>query len=329
MDDPETTTRRDLPERVAIVGAGTMGHALAVVHALGGCQVCLTDAEEGALARAEGLIGTALATLAGAGAITTDAAAEATARISRVADLDEAIAKADLVVEAVVEKAAVKRAVFAAIDAGAPADAILASNTSYLDVFPLIPAARQPRAAIAHWYTPPYIVDLVDIAPGPETLPEVTDTLARLYRRCGKAPLLFDTLVPGYVANRLQAALNLESLRMIEEGWADAAEIDRAIRHGLVLRLAVMGHMRKMDFTGLEMVRNGIAGGTYHPPEATGQSPVLDRLIAAGRRGVAAGAGFFDYGGQDPAALYAARDRQLLAAKAALAGVLEDSDDHS
>ncbi len=305
-----------------------MGHALALVHALGGCTVTLHDADAGVLTRAPGLIDAALKTLREGGAVTGADARATRARISPTPGLAAALSGADLVVEAVVEKPEVKRAVFADIDRHAPRDAILASNTSYLDIFPLVPEARRPRTAIAHWYTPPYIVDLVDLVPGPETRAGTVAMLHRLYRGFGKAPLVFERMIPGYIANRLQAALNLECLRMIDAGWVGAEAIDHSIRHGLALRLALLGHMRKMDFTGLEMVRNGLAGGTFDPAPATGRSATLDGLIARGRTGVAAGAGFYDYPGTDPAPHYRARDLNLLSLKTALADILgEDEDD--
>ena len=313
-------------ETVAVIGAGTMGHALALVHALGGCRVALHDNAAQVLAHAPELIGAALATLQEAETLTRAKAEAAVARITPVDTLEEALATADLVVEAVVEKPEIKTLVFAAIDRHARPGAILASNTSYLDVFPLIPDARQARAAVAHWYTPPYIVDLVDLAPGPQTDPAVIEALRALYTGFGKMPVVFDHLVPGYIANRLQAALNLECLRMIDAGWATAQDIDRSIRHGLVDRLAVLGHMKKMDYTGLEMVRNGIAGRSYHPPENTGETPALDRLIAAGRIGVRAGAGFYDYGDRPAEELFHDRDLRLLRLKAQLQD--QEGEDH-
>lgn len=305
-------------ETTAVIGAGTMGHALALVHALGGCRVTLHDNAATVLARAPDLIRAALATLEQAGSLSRTDADAALARITLTDTLEKAVATADLVVEAVVEKPGIKQQVFAAIDRHAPPRAILASNTSYLDVFPLIPDARQARAAVAHWYTPPCIVDLVDLAPGPDTDPGVIEALRTLYTGFGKEPVVFDQLVPGYIANRLQAALNLECLRMIEAGWATAQDIDRSIQHGLVHRLAVLGHMKKMDYTGLEMVRNGIAGRSYQPPANTGETPVLDRLIAAGRTGVRAGAGFYDYDHTPAEALFRTRDLRLLRLKAQL-----------
>lgn len=311
-------------EVVAVIGAGTMGHALALVHALGGCDVRLFDSNADALPRAMSLIEAVCETLMDAGVITLAERQAALGRIAAVDTLPKATRDASLIVEAVVEQEQIKREVFAAIDAVAPLDAIIASNTSYLDVFALVPARRQEFAAIAHWYTPPYIIDLVDLAPGPQTTAGVMTRLCDLYSGMGKVALVFPSLVPGYVANRLQMALNLECLRIIDEGWADAEAIDLSIRHGLAHRLALQGHMRKMDYTGLEMVRNGIGSRRYSPPEASGTSPVIERLIEAGRTGVRAGAGFYDYGDSAPDLLFRQRDRQLLALKVKLAEIEGD-----
>src|SRR5262245_43013020 len=155
---------------VAVVGAGLMGHALALVFALGGHSVRLTDNNAEALERAPGLMATALATLAEAGEVDASWDRQRLSTAVRcVPSLADTVAGAKLVVEAVFEHRDVKRAVFEQLAALMDADAILASNTSNLDIFPLVPAALQKRAIIAHWYTPPYLCDLVDLCPGPET----------------------------------------------------------------------------------------------------------------------------------------------------------------
>ncbi|WP_246479806.1 3-hydroxyacyl-CoA dehydrogenase family protein [Kaustia mangrovi] len=299
-------------DRVAILGAGTMGHALALVHALAGCEVRLFDVDRAVLDGARELIDGALRTLIEDGGETTDPGA-IHGRIHLTPDLAETVGDADLVIEAIIEDADAKRVLFEKLDALAPDGAIFASNTSYLDVFPLMPEARAGTSVVTHWYTPPYLIDLVDLVPGPGCRPGLIEGLADFYRRAGKAPLVFAQMVPGYVANRLQAALNLEILRIVEEGWASPRDVDFAIRHGLAERLLVMGHMRKMDFTGLDMVRRGLAAGSYRPPVPTGKSPVIEAEIARGRIGVRAGAGFYDYGDASPEALFRARDRKLLA----------------
>lgn len=306
---------------VGVLGAGTMGHALALVHAAGGMDVRLTDNNAETLARAPDLIASALDTLVTAGAM-DEAGRQATLeRISTVPTLEMTVAGADLIVEAVVENADVKRTVYGEVDAVARDDAIIASNTSYLDVFPLLPAGRQSRSMIAHWYTPPYICDLVDLAPGPETEPEVVEALRGLYAGMGKEPVVFGSMIEGYIANRLQAALHLEVFDLLDRGIVTAEDIDRSIRHGLALRFATLGVLRKADFTGLDMMRRAMTNKSYAPPAVRDTSPTLDGLLEAGREGVMSGAGFFDYGGRPAADLLRERDVELLELKRALEAI--------
>ncbi|MFO0161938.1 MAG: 3-hydroxyacyl-CoA dehydrogenase family protein, partial [Alphaproteobacteria bacterium] len=197
--------------RVAVLGAGTMGHALALVFALGGHQVRLTDNNPETLRRAQGLMEKALATLAEAGEAPEGwTSAHLAQAITRHEDLRECVDGAELIVEAVVENPDIKRKLYAELDRLAPADAIIASNTSYLDIFPLMPAARQRKTLIAHWYTPPYLVDLVDIVAGPETDPAAVEMVRKLCADMGKKPIVMRKFIPGYIANRIQSAIGLE-----------------------------------------------------------------------------------------------------------------------
>ena len=303
---------------VAVIGAGTMGHAIALVHALGGCRVRIQDVNPARLAQAPQLIEAALDTLVEAGTIDLDERAKTLAQIVTVGALDEAVAGAGLIVESVVEDPAIKKIVFDEIDRTANEQAVIASNTSHLDIFPLIPARRQSQSMVAHWYTPPYILDLVDLAPGPQTEPAVTQGLRDLYESFGKRPVVFTKMLPGYIANRLQAALGLEIYHLLDEGLASAEDIDASIIHGLSLRMATLGYFKKADFTGLEMTRRAMANRTYNPPEPRARSETLEQLVASGRTGVLAGAGFYDYGGQTPETLFRERDLKLLKLKAAL-----------
>ena len=309
--------------QVAVVGAGTMGHALALVHALAGCAVRLQDVRPEALDRARVLIAAALATLCEAGEVEAEAAARTPDRITPVGSLEAAVADADLVIETVVEDRGVKREVYEAIARAAPAEAIVASNTSYVDVFPLMPEALGPRAVIAHWYTPPYILDLVDLVPGPSTEPSVLDRLETFYRAIGKRPVRFARPLEGYVANRLQAAMTAEIFRLLDEEGIAPEVIDESIRHGLGLRLLLQGQLRKADYTGLELVARALANRSYIPPARRERSPTLDRLLAEGRTGVLAGHGFYDYGGRPAAELFRERDRKLLALKRAWRAIEE------
>jgi 3-hydroxybutyryl-CoA dehydrogenase len=307
---------------IAVIGAGVMGHALALVFALGGHRVRLTDSSPITLDRAGGLMATALATLVRAGEAGPDWSAERLDEaVTRHALLSETVAEADLVVEAVVEKPEVKREVFRQLDLHMAPEAVLASNTSYLDVFPLIPHARQQHALIMHWYTPPYLVDLVDIVPGPDTRPEIVQAVRDLVAAMGKYPLVMRRFVPGYVANRVQSVLQAEVYRLLDEGVATAEEIDAAIVHGLALRMPILGVLAKGDFTGLGIMQDSLRNQTVLPPPPRERCDTLDALIEKGETGVIAGRGFYDWGGRSPAELFEDRDRRLLALKRALRAI--------
>jgi len=307
---------------VAVVGAGLMGHALALVFALGGHQVRLTDSNPDALARAPNLMATALNTLAEAGEVDESWNRQRLSQAVRcVPSLAETVRGAKVVVEAVLEQPGVKRAVYGELEQLMDPDAILASNTSNLDIFPLVPPGLRKRAIIAHWYTPPYLCDLVDLCPGPETDPAAILTVRDMVAAMGKVPVVFKKMVQGYVANRLQAAIGLECQRMLDEGLVSAMDIDDSVIHGIALRMPILGVMAKADFTGLNLMQQGLKNRSYTPPEVRGHSETLDKLIAEGRTGVMTGKGYFDWGDRTPEELFRERDRKLLALKQALRGI--------
>jgi 3-hydroxybutyryl-CoA dehydrogenase len=307
---------------VAVVGAGLMGHALALVFALGGHQIRLTDNDAETLARAPGLMATALATLAEAGEADGTWNRQRLANAVRcVPSLADTVRGATLVVEAVVEQPAVKRTLYAQLNTMMEPEAILASNTSNLDIFPLVPQGLQARTIIAHWYSPPYLCDLVDLCPGPGTKPGTVETVRDIVAAMGKAPVVFKQMVQGYVANRLQAAMQLEVYRLLDEGLVTPKDIDDSVLHGLALRIPILGIMAKADFTGLLLMQQDLKNRSYTPPTPQDRSGTLDRLIAEGRTGVMSGKGYFDWGGRSPEELFRERDRKLLALKQALRAI--------
>jgi len=305
---------------IAVVGAGLMGHALALVYALGGHRVRLTDSNPATLARAPGLMATALATLVEGGEADASWTKERLAGAVRsCATLAETVTGAALIVEAIVEERDAKRKLYGELAGLMDKAAILASNTSHLDVFPLVPDALQSRSLIAHWYTPPYIVDLVDVVGGPRTDPAAIETVRALIAALGKHPVVFGTFVPGYVANRIQAAISQEVYRLLDEGVVTPREIDESVIHGLALRIPILGHLAKADFTGLPLVQRGMANRKDEPPPPPrAGSETVDRLLASGHTGVMSGRGFFDWGGRRPEELFKDRDRRLIALKQAL-----------
>ncbi len=306
---------------IAVIGGGLMGHGIALVLALGGHSVRITDTRPETRDAVPGLMASALATLQEAGTAEGWSAERLAGAVRVEAGLAETVAGASLVIEAITENPEAKRAVFAELDRLCPPETILASNTSYLDVFPLIPAGRQARALVMHWYTPPYIIDLVDVVPGPETLPQVLEAMRALVVGLGQVPIVLKKFVPGYVANRIQSAISAEVYKLLDEGVASPREIDDAVIHGLSLRIPILGHLAKADFTGLELAQRALTNASYSPPPARAKSDTLDALCAEGRTGVMAGKGYFDWGDRAPADLFRERDRKLLALKKAMAGI--------
>ncbi|MCJ2096597.1 3-hydroxyacyl-CoA dehydrogenase family protein [Methylobacterium sp. J-072] len=307
---------------IAIVGGGLMGHGIALVLALHGHGVRITDTDAETRARVPGLMESALATLQEEGAAPDGWDAARLARAVRVeAELEPAVAGAGLVIEAITENPEAKRALFAELDRLCAADAILASNTSYLDVFPLIPQARQARALVMHWYTPPYIVDLVDVVPGPGTDPAVVAAMRDLVLGLGQVPIVLKRFIPGYIANRIQSAISAVVYELLDADIAAPREIDDAIIHGLSLRIPILGHLAKADFTGLDLAQRAMANASRTAQGAPMRSKTLDALCTEGRTGVMAGRGYFDWGGRAPADLFRERDRKLLALKKAMAGI--------
>ncbi|PWS36644.1 3-hydroxyacyl-CoA dehydrogenase [Falsiroseomonas bella] len=304
--------------KVAVIGAGTMGHALALVYALGGHEVRLTDSSMSMLDKAGGLMETALASLVAHGEAPAECTAEwLHAQVTRLPMLAETVEGADLIVEAIIENPETKRLLFTELDRLAPMDAVIASNTSYLDPFPLIPERRQARSLVMHWYTPPYLVDLVDIVGGPKTDPAIIAWASDLVAAMGKVPLVMQKFVPGYIANRIQSAIAAEVYRLLDEGVCTPEDIDTAVVHGLALRIPVVAVMAKADFTGLPLLQHALRNATYQPPPPRNNSETLDRLIEEGRTGVMTGAGYYEWG-TDTQQLMAARDRRLVALKKAM-----------
>ena len=297
---------------VAIIGAGTMGHALAQVFACHGCTVRLTDNRADALPHALDLIRGNLATLVDMDRMSAEAAAQAFGRILPTLRVEDAAGSADLAIEAVVEDIGVKQAVFAALDRGCPPHTILASNTSYLNIFEFVRTSRPEKVAITHWFAPPHIIPLVEIVCGPETVPETADTLKELFTAMGKRPVVIRKFLPGFIANRLQSALTQEALFLLDNGYATAEDIDAAAKGSFALRTPILGIMQRFDFAGLDLTQKILRNRQYTPPQVTERSASVDRLVASGKLGVKTGGGFFDYGGRTPAELAQERDQRLL-----------------
>ncbi len=300
---------------VTIIGAGTMGHSLALAFALAGQRVWLHDLNDETLARARGLIVSNLRTLVEMRSLDASQPAVTLGRIQTTTSIEEAVGRADLVIEAISEDEAAKKGLFRTLDALCPPEAILASNTSYLDIFRFVETARPDKVLITHWFAPPHIIPLVEIVRGPLTSQETVDRVKALLIAAGKKPIVISRFLPGFIANRLQSALNNEVLHLLDNGYATPEDIDAATKTSFGLRMPILGLVKKLDYTGLDLSQKIIGNAAYQAPPRRTRSETVDRLVSQGRLGVKTGGGFYDYGGRSTEEIMEERDRKLIRLK--------------
>ena len=241
-------------EHIAIVGAGLIGRAWAIVFARAGCSVAIYDALAEALAGCEKLLHENISDLAQHGLI-KEAPAAVLARITLVATLAEALQGAALVQENVRETIEAKRAIFAEMDALAAPDTILASSTSWLMASEFsedLPGRH--RIMVGHPVNPPYLVPLVELAPAPWTDPAAVERARDLYARAGQSPVLLKKEITGFLLNRIQGAVLNEALNLYANGYASVEDLDKVLKDGLGLRWSFMGPFETIDLNAPEGV---------------------------------------------------------------------------
>jgi 3-hydroxybutyryl-CoA dehydrogenase len=291
---------------IAVVGAGLMGHGIALEFAANGFDVALHDQSPAQLERARGSIAEGLQRLVDAGRVSEDAAAAAPAHISMTTDLRAAVADADLVIEAVSENLDVKRAVFYELDAWAPPHAIFASNSSTFMPSLMAAATNRPeRVMVAHYFNPPHLLPLVELVRGAQTSDETVETLRALYRRIGKSPAVVQKEAPGFVGNRMQMALLREALAIVEAGIATPEDVDTIIKTGFGRRLSVAGVFEVFDAAGLD-VTLAVADQLFPVIDRSTEAPgFLREKVARGELGQKTGKGIYDWPPEEAAALRA------------------------
>ena len=308
---------------VTIIGAGTMGHSLAQVFAQEGCSVWLTDLREEILSNAKKLIASNLRTLIEMKLLKKSRLAQTLNRIKTTTTIEEACRNAELVIEAIIEDVAAKKELFGRLDRIAPPQAILASNTSYLDIFKFVETRRPDKVLITHWFAPPHIVPLVEIVRGPEPSQETVDRVTVLMTKMGKTPLVISKFLPGFIANRLQSALNNEVLHLLDNGYVTPEQIDAATKASFGLRMPILGLTKRMDYTGLDLTQKIIANAAYEAPPRRTRSVTVDRLVSEGKLGVKTGSGYHQYGGRSTEEIMKERDIKLIKLREFLKGIGE------
>ena len=279
-------------ERIAVVGAGTMGHGIAQTCATAGFEVTLVDIDPAQLERASASIKRSAEKLHSKGRITDDQLEAALENVNTSTDL-QAAAEADFAVEAVVENADVKRKIFQQLDELTRSDVVLASNTSSISLTELGAATDRPDQVIGmHFMNPVPLMKLVEVIRGLDTSDQTTQTTVALAEALGKTPVEAEDY-PGFISNRILCPMLNEAAYALMEGVGTREAIDTVMKLGMN---HPMGPLELADLIGLDILLNvmevlheGLGDDKYRP------CPLMRRMVAAGHLGRTTGKGFYDY----------------------------------
>lgn len=281
--------------KVAVIGAGLMGHGIAIEFALVGYDVRLHSRSEESLERARGMIRDSLERLRDLGRV-PELQADAVPSLVRMStDLGALVGDADLVIESIYENLDAKTELFGRLDGLCPERTILASNTSSFLPSRLAAATTRPDRVInAHFLNPPFFVPLVEVVPTEQTSQETTSVVMELLTTLGKQPILVEREAPGFVASRLQMALLREALWLVENEVASAEDVDKAISAGLGRRWATAGVLQVLEVAGWDLISRVAADVFPHLSNADDPSLLLE-MVERGDIGVKVGKGFYDW----------------------------------
>jgi 3-hydroxybutyryl-CoA dehydrogenase len=294
---------------IACLGAGRMGRGIAVAFAYAGHHVAIVDFKardadkfKALEAEALGEIRKTFASLSRFGLLTSADVDTLMARVSVVpeAGAGAALSGAAIIFEGVPEVLDLKRDALAKASKLAGPTSIIASTTSTILVDDISSAVEHPERFLnAHWLNPAYLVPLVELSPGAATDPAITARVIELLEGIGKKPVVC-AATPGYIVPRIQALAMNEAARMVEEGVASAADIDKAIKYGFGFRFAVLGLLEFIDWGGGDILHyasqyltDALNSDRYAAPE------IIGRNMAEGKVGLRSGEGFLDYAGMD------------------------------
>ncbi len=293
---------------IAVVGAGMMGHGIALTFAQAGHAVRAFDPMEATRAGLRERVSNSVRALGG-----TDADAEAVnARITISETLAACLADADLMFEAAPEKPALKQQIFKDAEAAAPAHCLLASNTSVIPITKIVTnLTDKSRALGTHWWNPPHFIPLVEVIRTEWTTEAAMDAMTTLLQSVGKTAVRVDKDVPGFIGNRLQHALWREAISLVEHGICSAEAVDTVVKLSFGRRLAVIGPLQSADLVGTDLsldVQENVVADLERRAEP---SAYLRNLVETGKLGMKSGEGFHKWTPESAAALRAAVESHL------------------
>lgn len=279
-------------QNIAVVGAGLMGHGIALILARAGHKVAITDPIEDARNSVIQRITTSLLSL---GEAEKDISSFV-GNISVCETMADAIKPAEFVFEAVPEKLELKQKIFAEIEEHATDTCIFASNTSVMPITKIMSKLHLRHRAIGtHWWNPPHMIPLVEVVSTQWTKEIVAEQMMTLLHKAGKTPVRVRKDVPGFIGNRLQHALWREAISLVENGICEAKDVDTVIKASFGRRLAVLGPLENADLVGTDLSLDIHENVLYDLESRQGPSPYLEQLVADGRLGMKSGEGFYEW----------------------------------
>jgi 3-hydroxybutyryl-CoA dehydrogenase len=301
-------------KRVVVIGTGLMGPGIAQSFAAAGRQVSIFGRTQQSVDRGLTLLESNLCAMERAEMLDAEDVARIRAAVSGTTDLESAAARADLVVESVLEELQLKRSIFTLLDRICPEHTLICTNTSGLPVTEVSAEMSRPeRAATTHFWNPPHLMPLVEIVKGDRTSLETVELLRALLLDVGKRPVVVRKDVPGQLGNRIFHAIKREAMYIVQEGIATAEEVDLAIKMGFGLRLPAHGPLEHTDLNGLDA---SLRTESYLFKSICSDDeplPILKEKVANGERGLKDGKGFYDWSKRDAVEVRRIRDEFLMA----------------
>jgi 3-hydroxybutyryl-CoA dehydrogenase len=280
--------------KIAVIGAGNMGHQIAMCAALSGFQVKCTDTNPDILNKAIQFADNYLQERVNKGKLTEEAGKQARENLLFTPSVREAAEDADLVIEAIIEKLAIKRTLFAELDKICPPHTILATNSSYIVSSKIADATLRPdKVCNMHFFNPALVMKLVEVVKGEHVSDETVEAVMEAAKKMSKTPVLLHKEIYGFLVNRFLQATRQEALKLLDMGVASPEDIDLAVRNGLGYP---MGPFQLLDLTGVDLAYHvGMEKYRESGDPADRPSPTVVEKFTKGEWGKKVGKGFYDY----------------------------------